>query len=457
MVINEQSRNASKLMYIFAIPRLGCNLLLGIVTVATFNLYTYGYELGEFWVGTALALGYFSIALSQFFFGWISDKWYTRWGRRKPWILILAPISVISFIALLVPGLFLTNPSKSLLLVWLIVWDVLFEMAYAVTTPYSAWMAELFTLEERPKTSQIQNIFNVLGTAINAIFIFFIFTNFTNELKANPGALPSKYPIYVQLCFIFSVIFIATFYLSIFLMPTEAPPKNPPNLINNLKNIRHNRNYLFVVLLQGMASLAWITVTAVLLNYTQYVLSFGSLQYMIAGATLALGIFIFLYIWRKIIVNKGKKQGLLILFIAAASILSCSLFGLVPFLSSFAFGLLFTAGIAFSLGGWYLISGIWYADLAEDDAKRTDDIKAGLYVGFPSIVLNIFQAIGMFILGIITSLPNITVGTLSFSLGYVLWGPISAVFLILTFFYAKRFIKLDFEWAKTPLQATPLE
>jgi len=450
MFTEERPQNTSKLIY--AIPRMGSALLLGIVGFATFNLYTVGYQLDTFWVGIALSLGYISIAISQFFFGWISDKWYTRWGRRKPWIIILAPISVISFVALLLPGIFLQSPTKSVLLGWLIVWDILFELAYAVTTPYGAWMAELFTVEERPKVAQIQNIFNFIGYAIMAIFTFVVFTNFTEQLQADPGVLP---PIYVLSCFIFGAIFIATFYLSTFLMPTEAPPKNPPSLINNLKNIWHNKNYLFVVLLQGIASLAWIITGTVMLNYTQIVLAFGTLEYMLAGVTLVFGIILFMFIWRKIIAKKGKKEGLLALFLAAGFILSCSVFGIVPFSSTLAFGILFIAGIAFSLAGWYLISGIWYADLAEDDEKKTDDLKAGLYAGFPSIVLNLFQALGIFILGVITSLPNIAVGTLTFSIGYLLWGPICAAFLLVAFFYADRFIRLDFEWEKAPKQEPP--
>lgn len=445
MITKERPRNASKLMMIFGFPRFGASLLLGIVGFATFNLYTVGYGLPPFWVGLALSLGYVSIALSQFFFGWVSDKWYTRWGRRKPWIIILAPISVISFIALLLPGIFIPSPTESVLLVWLIVWDILFEMAYAVTTPYGAWMAELFTVEERPKVSQIQNIFNYIGYGVMSVFTFLVFTNFTAQLEENPGFLP---PIYVWSCFIFGAMFIATFYLSTFLMPTEAPPKFPPNLLENLKNIFHNKNYLLVVLMQGIASLAWAITSTVMLNYTQIVLAFGTLEFILAGATLLLGILFFMYIWRKIIAKKGKKGGLLMLFITAASILSCSVLGIIPFSSTLVFGLLFIAGIAFSLAGWFLISGIWYADLAEDDEKRTAELKAGLYVGFPSIALNLFQALGTFILGLVTSLPNIAVGTLIFSRGYLLWGPICAAFLLVAYLYADRFIKLDFEWEK---------
>ena len=84
--------------------------------------------------------------------------------------------------------------------------------------------------------------------------------------------------------------------------------------------------------------------------------------------------------------------------------------------------------------------------MAEDDEKRTSELKAGIYAGFPSIALNLFQALGIRFLGEITSLPDITVGVQSFSIGYVIWGPICAVILILTYFYSKHFVKLDFDW-----------
>ncbi len=103
----EEKRNVNKLMFIFAIPRLGSALLLGIVSFALLDLYYIGFGLNPFWVSVAIGLGYVSIALSQFFFGWISDYYKTRIGRRKPWIILLTPIEVIAFICLFIPQIFL--------------------------------------------------------------------------------------------------------------------------------------------------------------------------------------------------------------------------------------------------------------------------------------------------------------------------------------------------------------
>ncbi|MHA1472248.1 MAG: hypothetical protein ACTSQW_04030, partial [Promethearchaeota archaeon] len=80
--------------------------------------------------------------------------------------------------------------------------------------------------------------------------------------------------------------------------------------------------------------------------------------------------------------------------------------------------------------------------------KKTGDLKAGVYTGFPSIILNIFQAIGVFILGIIVGLDNITIGSNTFSIGLVIWGPICSLILLLSYLYTKKYVKLDFGWER---------
>ena len=106
-------------------------------------------------------------------------------------------------------------------------------------------------------------------------------------------------------------------------------------------------------------------------------------------------------------------------------------------------------GIGAILGGWFLFPYIVYADLAEDDEKSTGELKAGIYAGFPSIVLNIFQAAGAFFIGSILSLPTISpTGTFSYSMGLILFGPIVSVILLVSYFYTKKYVTLDFEWEK---------
>ena len=110
--------------------------------------------------------------------------------------------------------------------------------------------------------------------------------------------------------------------------------------------------------------------------------------------------------------------------------------------------------VAISLGGWYLFPYIIYADIAEDDQKKTGELKAGIYSGFPAIILNIFQALSLRFTGWILSLRNIVnvPETDGFSIGLILWGPIASIILIISLIYAKKFIKLDFKWEKKKIE-----
>ncbi len=427
----------------FSAPRIGSSIVLGIEGTALFALYYVGYGVPSLLVGFAQAMGYLSIAASQFIFGWISDRKYTKWGRRKPYVFILAPFLGISFIFLMLPPLFLPNMSdKMAVFIWLLIWDITFRVSYSVTTPYQAWMAEQFPSGERPKVSQIQNTMNYIGNTIMLLFTLLILTpSFDNIINVIPSLV--LYPI-----IIFGIIVIIFYITSVFTMPTEPNFKMDSSLIKNLITIIRNKNYMLIVFMQGIASFAWSIITTVMLVFVAQVLGLSGINYYIVAIFLVLGIFGALYTWRRLIQHKGKKQTLLYLFLFAVILLPVSLIGLIPFASNIIFGIIFILIIATALGGWYLFPYIYYADLAEDDEKKTGELKAGIYVGFPSIVLNIFQAFGPLIVGSILALAPITVGSLTYSLGLVLWGPICSVILLASYFYTKKFVKLDFEWEK---------
>ncbi|NHJ23489.1 MAG: MFS transporter [Candidatus Lokiarchaeota archaeon] len=425
----------------FSLPRLPSAIVLGIEGFVLFALYYLGYGVPSILVGFAQSMGFLSIAAGQFLLGWISDAKYTKWGRRKPWVIIFSPLLGISFIFLMLPGLVLPDLSnKTLLFYWLLIWDIVFRFSYSLTTVYQAWMAEQFPVQERPAVSQMQNTMNYIGNAIMLIFGLLIFTPAFTVISSY---IPSSvlYPI-----LIFGIFVIIIYILIVFTMPTEPNFKMDSSIFKNLITIVKNKNYMSIVLMQGIASFAWSIITTVMLTFIESVLGLSGLSYYIVAVCLVIGFIITLYVWRKNIQRMGKKRALLLLFLFAIILLPTSLIGLIPIATNIIFGIIFILIIAASLAGWSLFPYIYYADLAEDDEKRTGELKAGIYTGFPSILLNIFQAFGPLIIGAILMLPDITVGTLTYSFGLVLWGPICSLILIATYFYTKRYVTLDFEW-----------
>jgi len=441
-----RSKGTRSRYLLFGMPKVGTAIVMGLADFALFTLYVVGYQVDPFLVGIALSLGKLTIAASQFFFGWISDAKYTRWGRRKPYLIILSPILALSFILLLLPGLIIDLSDIPAVLIWLLVWYQIFNFSYGVTTPYQSWMAEQFRVEDRPIASQYQNTIGFVGTSIMTIFSMVVLTNFNKEIQEHPEIIP---PEFLYSVITFAIILVVLFYLISFLMPTEYEFKIESNIIQNLKIILKNKNFLLVTIMQGIASIAWIMIGSLILFYLETVLHFEQMYYIMAALIFVFGILIFLYIWRKLIQKLGKKKSLLYIFLVAIIFLPFSLLGLIPMDSYLVIGIIFCLGIAGCMGGWFLFPAIMYADIAEDDEKTTGELKAGIYTGFPSIVLNLFQALGLFILGIITTLPDIMVGTSSFSMGNVLWGPICSLILIAAYLYSRKFIKLDFDWEKS--------
>ena len=438
-------KSSTSKFFLFGVPKFGTSILIGFADFALAALYIQAFQVPAFLVGFALAMGKLTIAASQFFFGWISDAKYTRWGRRKPYLIILSPILGVSFFFLLLPSIMININDKNAVFLWLLILYQIFNISYGVTSPYGSWMVEQFSSDERPRASQYQNTIGMLGSGVMSVFSIIILTGIITQIQNNPNVIPFEYSLSVM---IFGIILVVLFYLVTFLMPTEPHFKIDSNILQNLTIILKNKNYLFVNGMMGIASIAWIIVGTLLLQYMQVVLVFSLTTYTIAAALFLIGILVFLYIWRKLVHKFGKKQSILYIFLVAIIFLPFSLIGLIPSGFLFIFGLIFVVGLGGCLAGWYLIPAIAIADIAEDDERKTGELRAGIYTGFPSIILNLFQSVGLLIMGTILELPKITVGTTIFSLGYVIWGPICSLILIGAYLYTRKFVQLDFEWEK---------
>ncbi len=438
----EKTSNSMKL--IFGSPRLGTSIVLGIEGWALLTLYTTGYGLQPLLAGFAISMGYLTIALSQFLLGWLSDAKYTKWGRRKPYILIFAPLLGLSTIFLLLPGVMIDLTNKSTLFIWMLIWEIVFRASYAVTTPYQAWMAEEFPIDERPLVSQFQNTFAYVGNGIMALFSLIILPIYIDAGAGNDIPLLFSLPI-----IIFAILTVVLFYFVVLKFPTEPHFKINSSLIESLKTIVKNRNFMKIVLMLGISGLGWSMITTVMLKYLVDALNLGTIDYMISAVALLLTIFIFLYLWRRSIQKLGKKKTLLYVFLGAIAFLPISLLSLIPMDSYLGLGIIFIVGIGAILGGWFLFPYIIKADVAEDDEKTTGELKAGIYDGFPSIILNLFQAVGAFFIGAILSLDNIDpTGSNPYSLGLVIFGPIVSVIMLIAYFYTRKYVILDFEWEK---------
>ncbi len=442
--MNSTNQTSIKKFVIYGSPRFSAGIVLDIIDFGILYLYITAYGLLPILSGIGTAIGKLSIAGGQFFMGWLSDKTKTKFGRRKPFMFVYAPLTGMSFIFALLPMLFLQNPGSLILFVWIIIWDAVFQWSYGgLTTPYQSWVSEQFIVNERPKASAFQNLFSFVGTGIAVIFTLIVFPPIINSFQATNQIDPA----FTVIIICFGALVIALFYICALALPVEKIQGAEMHFKEDLRKVLKDKNFMNVCWLQAIAFLAIGMITPTAIGFITEVLKFGGTDMYIAAVALLLGIVVFLFMWKKLIDKKGKKQTFLIILITGIIILPFSLIGLIPGGVGLIVAILFILGIAAFLGGYYLFPYIWLADTAEDaEVKFGEGRKSGLYAGFPQILLNIFQAIALFVTGFILGLPNVP--GQDFSWGYVLWGVWCSFVILIALLFTKKFITLDFKWEK---------
>jgi Na+/melibiose symporter-like transporter len=286
----------------------------------------------------------------------------------------------------------------------------------------------------------------IVGTAIMLIFSMLVLTEAQEQLSANAANIP---PEFFWSVIIFSTLMVLFFYTTAFTMPVEPKREIKTSLIKDFKNLLKDHNFIHFTILVGLASFAWSITQQYLLPLTDVILGLDFIGYAILALLMVTVLIISISSWRRSVGKFGKTRTLLWIFLFSAAALPFALVPMIPLPSPFVFGLIFIPAVAVGLGGWSLYPFIIYADLAENDEKQGSGVmKAGLYAGFPFLPMNIFQAIGLFIAGLLLELPTYAFQIGQESIGYVIWGPICAIALLGSYFYTKRFIQLDFEWEK---------
>ncbi len=120
------------------------------------------------YIGFAIALARGLDALTDPLMGWITDRTNTRWGRRRPWILLGAPLSAICLIMLF-------SPPESLKGVSGAVWFTVFYLSYFVfhtmySIPYAALGPELTQdYKERSSVFAWVEAFQVVGALVAGV------------------------------------------------------------------------------------------------------------------------------------------------------------------------------------------------------------------------------------------------------------------------------------------------
>ncbi len=402
--------------------RLGPSLMLDMLDLASALFYFSIQSLPAIFTGSAIALSYLSIMVSELTFGNLSDRMKTRWGRRKPFIMVGAPLMALSFLLVFTPHLFLAEGNVLGLFFYATFTMSLFKVFYGMTmTPFQSWMPELTEPEERPAVSSWQNVANFVG------FVIGTFGTSLLAIEAVGWGLPSEI-LYLILGFV--VIQLLGFTPSLLGLHAEGKFIPQPSIKKDLGVALRDKDFVGWLVAQGLLSVGIAMIIRTAFPYINDYLTFGVTEFLIFGVELLSVVFVFFIIYQFTIRRKGKRFTLQASMMLAVISLP---FTLVITTSSAAFILLAFAGAG--VAGYYLFPYIVYADFAHKNEILTGEGRAGFYTSFPSIPLNGMNAFSAFLWGVIFGLPEVVPvpgGGDPVSQGYLIWGPIAALFILLS-------------------------
>lgn len=399
-------------------------------------------------VGTILMLARLTDVVTDPIMGEISDRWRTRIGRRRPWLLIGPPVMMYGVYKLFIPD---EGVGLPYFLIWL---SIFFLGSTMISLPHRAWGAELSPdYHQRSRVTAAREVYVLVGLMVAAAVPMIIeiradggsgvaevFTTLWNDaIGAFTGNFRDKTvvdratltgPVLEGLAW--AIILVLPMCAAIVLALVKEPPppttETRPSFKDGLKMVMKNGPMVRVLLIALLVYFGESFRNAVSLFFIRDIVGVPTIGaayflYFIAG----LGAIPFwLWLGRKI----GKHRAFMFTLITVACVSAANL--LLDYGDYLAFFLLFVVK-GFCFGGLQFLPVAMLADVVDVDAARSGGRRAGTYFAFLGFTEKIAIAFGtgfsLNIVGLLGFDPaggvaaSTEVGVLSLRLVYCL-GPV---------------------------------
>ena len=150
----------------YAIGMFGTSIPINMLKTYAAIYYVDGLGMTTVQFSLMLLIYTFIDAIDNPVYGFLSDRTRTRWGRRRPWLVIGTPLLVLGFIAFYSPPAFLNNNS-------LVVYCMLFyiftgTLDSVINANYGALFPELFRDDtSRANTNALRQAFQLVAMIIS--------------------------------------------------------------------------------------------------------------------------------------------------------------------------------------------------------------------------------------------------------------------------------------------------
>lgn len=239
-------------------------------------------------------------------YGFLSDRTRTKWGRRRPWLIIGAPLLVLCFILFYNVPSFVESEKGMLFIYMLLMYILTGTLDSLVNANYGALFPELFQSDsERAKTNGIRQICQLFAMAISIAL--------TPMITEKIG--------YRKTSLIYGILAVAVMLYSFIgcKESTNYEELEKPRLLDSIIALIKNPHFWIFGLAGAFYSAAFALISQALPFYVKYNLGLGgSSTTIMLGIVLGvavIGIVVWSRISKKVAVMKIWRTGFIIMAI----------------------------------------------------------------------------------------------------------------------------------------------
>jgi len=359
---------------------------------SAFNIYVFSYyfmvvQLNISWYVLAAVLWTLWNAFNDPLIGYLSDRTHTKWGRRKPYIMLgLIPMLILEIIIWLPP---VGNEVLTFLylLIMLICYDTFYTM---IALPYDSLFPELYTtVEERSEVNTIKQILSVIGLLFAALV---------------PGlvlASEESRETYLLNGIITSIIIAISLIVSLKWGVTERKEfkldyQHEFKFFDSLKYTMKNKGFMLYTAMFFLYEYVLLLLATLVQIFGRQVLNIDAFDTsLIMGIMYIVGA-VSVVLWRWLDIKVGSKKGYAISIVAY-------FFASLPlmFIDAYVMVLLTAALMGLGFGGMLYFIYLIIADVIDEDELKTGVRREGAFFGITNFYMRLSMILSIVTIGFV--------------------------------------------------------